>query len=97
MNSVDDHCGDYVEIVLTEETLIKNLMDRVKQKYPNTMLVRSIEQFGTLEKTMSIEEMKAKDITELFSEFCHNVYQEEINKDDLSTFKLMMEDEDASN
>ncbi len=96
MNRDDNETEDYMEIILTEEALIKNLMDLVKQKYPNTMLIRTKEQFGILEKSMSVEEMKAKDIGELFSDFCSNVYQEEVSIEDLSTFKTVVEDDNAS-
>lgn len=87
---------DYVEIIFSEEVLVSNLMDKIKIKYPNTMLIRSEKRSGQMGQTLEVEELQNKSITDLFSDFCQNVYQYETLDEEKELLTKIIEEENAS-
>ncbi len=94
MNTEDYNCDDYVELVLSEESLITNLMDKVKQKYPNTMLIRTELTNGAFANDISIDQIKNRSTNDLFIDFCREIYDYKISETEANVFTEINNEEE---
>ncbi len=91
---------DYIEIILLGEEVISNLMDKVKQKFPNTMLVRKDTNLSSNNIINTEKGVIKLSMDDQFKNFAQNIYQSKLTMAEQEIFaKLISEkgDEDEAN